>query len=1253
MCTHGQDERRENDEDEENMNITSLRLAAITEDMEGRERQGSAKEENETSMTSDDYQQMDETVIKINAKEEDNEMHLEDEFDSAARNVEVQVCTNTYLSQKEEAVVQTEEGRLQRDEADTAVTHEEAKDSDVVLLPTSKTENKSDEDAKQAKYELSVCEELSDDLRDFKDEPSFTSLHAELQMADDKSGFVSENELIVGQEHVMAERIKTDEAEDTKEEEDEKEHIAVIEGENENEATNNQTKDEVPEHKDDNKSVTEDDQEDISTGHICDKDTVQNVEEGERKANIEEETKTAISPDDPQQMDETMTKIQVKEEEDIKMHHEDKEVDLSFTSLPVELQMPENKSRVVSEDELIVEPVMAHKNVSVEDTKERDNGKEQGAVTEEENVYEAANNQATDEMLEQEDDSKSFREEDQGEDTATGHVCKEKVVQDPQTELHTLEFTDTTVQTKTGETDDVETESYHEEMDEQYDIATTDIPVHERLFDKEQVEEEGNSSEVCNTASHMEEAGTITSTVKPGGETEQEMSGEFKNIPLGIFEGRPVVLQELNSPTCEGTQERVPEYNNEPGPDENTTQRFLEEGHYEEILTVQLPEEVGSKELESLQNSDSGSEVDYLLEREHIEEEQESRDDIKNDIDLDVKEHTGILFLTDAGLPQETKISLSEPLTQELGHSFEEEEEKLLVCPMKTTIKHSEEEFEMHVGLTDESDKKTKEPQNVSEELLVEFETDEGLSDFKEADAAVAGLETAAAVAAENEEILNSLENEVKKMIEVSYFEDSEDAINLEKNSNETQSLLEDFAESGFLKQSIEPEPKLPEDRTAGLENSGMDIEETGDGVEDKAIAGEVQNKNEMEIINLQVAGPAAELTTESDEKEDTLIAESESLETQNELPGESVENSNKEPEAADESVTSESKTKDLSEVSAGETESEGCYAEETIIPISGRQDLIDDEILDLWIETAMSEDTDGIKQQDGMEPGREMDAEMESSNEEQEQMSSMQTEDKEQFAESNTEESELVSDTDISSSTAESGFLDKSSTGPLQAIHDMSDDISELSTQQPDFASHDILMEETAKTGQSCANEENSVTETGFHPDSRIPSSEARDLDLESNESQEKTDEETGSQKGIEAEVIDIERITEWKDTEEADVKSLTEMSALFEVEEKEDKDEETVSDSLDKIAHTDSGKSRSSSEASLEDRIVSTESGSQGDTCTDSEEKLLTLHSVDEPQPGCSEKIVGVLPELNKAEVSQEPTTECEDLVEVLFHI
>ncbi|XP_078135591.1 uncharacterized protein LOC144536373 isoform X1 [Sander vitreus] len=1051
-----QDETPEN---EEHTNTRSQRLTgdAMCEDMEESGRNAGAEE---MSMTVDDHQKMDETIP---VKEEDDKMQHEHKY-LVTEDIEVELCTIKDFSVKDEDNMHIEEAKLQRNEADTAVTHEEAEYSDSVQQLASQNENKSDEAAKQVENQLSVCKELSDDRRDFK------------------SGIVSKEEVIVvKQEHVMTHR-------------------------------------------------------------------------SGRGAKEEDESTL-----------------------------------------------------------------------------------DEGAVIEEGNMNEAANNQTTDEAPEQEDDIRTVTEDRQEEDSLTEH---EEVTQNAKTEPHTAEFAageqedvakDAKVQTTTREADDVETESYGAVIEEKSDVTAAHISVEERL-----------SSEVRNKENIMEIGCTTTlATEKPEGKTRQEMTEKLQNIPLGICEGWVVVSQELNSPTWEETQEGVPEYNNEPGKEENTTQRFLVEGDCEEIQGSQLPEEVESKEPESLQNSGFSTGADYLLVREHMEEKQESPRDIKGSFE--------------AGLPHETEKPLVEVVIQEPGRLLAEEEGQLLVDLMKTGIEHLK--FESDVGLPDESDK----AQDGPEGLLVEFEIDEELHNSRVADAAGDGSETPGAVTAEEEVGFADetfLEVKEQKMTETSFFQESVDAIDSEQISNMTPSSLEDVTKSGLLKQSDETEPELLED--VEMQDAGIDMEETGNGVEEDAGEDEKQNKNE--ILHLQVAEMA----------ESESYRPVESLQTENQLSDEALTISNEEglTEAAGESKTAESKPKDLTlsteEVAKHVTESEGSCAEETVRSISGHQDVIDEEILDLWIQTALSEDTGGIKHQEEPEPGQQM----EPSNQEQDEISSVQTEkEKEQLLELNSRESELVSDTEMSSSTVESGFLDQSlsewsiqnsetqllktnSTLSFPGIYDMlanmseSANISELSPQQQQFnsGSLDKLMEKAAETAQSYLKEEDLITERGFHPDTRVTPPEASHLNQESDKSQEKTEEvetKTGSQKEVDAEV------TDWTDTKEAEVKPMTEMSTLFKVEKTKAEDEPleiTVSDSLDQIKHTESGRSRSISEASFQEEIVLTESGLKGDTCTESKSKLPSL---DKPQPGWSEDIAESLPGLNRAEVAEQPTTK--DLMEV----
>jgi len=863
----------------------------------------------------------------------------------------------------------------------------------------------------------------------------------------------------------------------------------------------------------------------------------------------------------------------------------DNDRDPDFTSVHVELQMAYEKT--ASEDDSSV--------VEQEDDDDVEDAKEKGVVVEEENVNEDANKRTIDEAPEQEDAIKAVAGRSQEEDVAE----------------------DADVQTKTREVDDDKTESQSMAIDENTSgVTATHISVDEGLSD--QVEEERLFGEVGNEERVVEVAGAMASVaVTPEGQTGQEMHGGFKMIPPGICEGRVVVSQELNSPTCEETQEGVPESNNVPGPDENTTQQFLVERDCQEIQGSKLPEEVESKEPESLQNSGGGTGADYLLVSEHMEENS-----------------------VGAGLPRETEKPFVEAVTQESGHLFEGEEGELLVDSMKTCMKDSEKEFESDIRATDDILKAAKEPQDGSEDSLVDCEMDEGLRDSKEADAAGCDGETTGALTAEE----TFLEAEGQKMTKTSFFQESVDAPSSEQTRNMTRSLLEDVPERGFLKPYDETQPL----EDVEIQVSGFDVEETGYEVEEAAAGDEEQSKNEMEKLHL--------LLVDSD-----LSRPVGSLETGNQPADEALERSDEtltDSEAADESETDESKPRDLTlilreEVAKLAAESEGSCAEETFCPFSGSRDVIDGEILDLWLQTA----PDGTKPL-GPPAGRQL----EPSDEEHGEISS--EEDEEQLVESNSRESESVSDAEISSSTVESGFSDQSlsewgtknseaqmlvptSTGSSQGIYDTlalvseSADLPEASAQQADSESHDISMEEVVERRQSYLKEEKSIAETGFHPDSGVPSPEPRHLTRESNKQKvESVETEPGSQKEIDAEGSD------WRGAEEADAKSLTGMSPSFKVEETEAEDD-PLEMTLSEIQLTESGGSRSGSEALFQDEMVLTESDSQGNACPESERKF---PSVDGPRPGWSEDVAS-LRELNAADVGGQTTTQSEDQKEVLL--
>ncbi|XP_042364185.1 uncharacterized protein LOC121959072 [Plectropomus leopardus] len=202
LCTRGRDEMPENEEYEEHVNAT-LTGDAVSEDMEK-----SARGAEETEKAPHDPQKMDET---IQVKEADDKMQLEDEQHLQAEDTDVKLCQIAGLSLGEEDNMHVEEVKVQRNEAD-----EEVENSDGV--PKLAFENECDKGTREAENQLSVCEELSDDHRDFNEVPGFASQHVELQMTYDKSSIVSEDELIVvEQERVMAHWSESVNDEDAKE----------------------------------------------------------------------------------------------------------------------------------------------------------------------------------------------------------------------------------------------------------------------------------------------------------------------------------------------------------------------------------------------------------------------------------------------------------------------------------------------------------------------------------------------------------------------------------------------------------------------------------------------------------------------------------------------------------------------------------------------------------------------------------------------------------------------------------------------------------------------------------------------------------------------------------------------------------------------------------------------------------------------------------------------------------------------------
>ncbi|XP_071395816.1 A-kinase anchor protein 12 [Centroberyx affinis] len=1226
LCMRDGTRTQELEEYEEHENIRSPNLTddAVSEDMAETGRKTGPEEEIDAALIPDDQQIVDETMRNFQVKDqgEDKELFLEDQpghfkdpyivGSLGADEIGGKLCMFTEMSAEVEDNMYVEDAGKQKNEADAGVTYENSLKSNEGLV----------DPARQDQEPVAICEEVSDEDRDVKEDPGVSSsdvaLHVDLHMAYNKSSVVADDEItVVRQEEMM-------------------------------------------------------------------------LESTERTANNKVEDQ--------------------KEEED---------------------------------GSIVVE-------------------REQGVTTEEENVNQGeaiANNKILDKGTEQEDDIEAVTEDSKEEEhIVTEHItCSEGVTQNATIEVHRDEFEDGNqdyeaddleMETKPSDEDAVEKKCagisgisehiHHGTMsDKKAEEATVNIPVDEGFVgtEKDNIDEESENEK---TESHMDRActvSTVTVTAKPDSNNGGEISRELKNISLGTCEGPVAVPQDLNCGAWAETQEGVPEYNNGHKLDENTTQSFLEVGDYEEIQTTQLPEGVESKEPESFQNIGSSTEAGHLLMSEHMEEEQGSKrtEHTENSFDMVVEGHTGILCLTNNELPQETEKPLGEAVndtaTQASGHLLVEVER--LDALMKTDSQQSEKTFETNVGSADETSGTEEDLYDRTEGPLVELELDGEIGDSREADAGETasvedGLvietdkqhEETTAVTAEDvvgysDETVNFFETELQKMTETRLSDESIDAIMSEQNSSGNSSLPKDTTESSLM--SVETEPKLLEDNNVEqpdiaieLQDAVLDIEEMDFRVEEEEAAeSESENKNDTEVLNLQVVEMAAGLTKETDGKENALIAGSESsrdsnteppiesVETKHQLSSELLETRNEETtidtELSDESMEIEPKPKDTlmlstetematHEMRENVTESEESYAEAAGSSVIGHANETDEEILDMWIETVLPQDTDDkepkilieteeSKPLEEPEVGPQTDIEMQPSEVGSDEAPSVQTEkEKEQLLGLNSGESGLVSDSEISSSAAESGLLDQSlgewstpkngaqllnltGTGSFQGVHGTSEsmpesaEVSELSAKQPE--AQDELMKETAEAGQSFIEEGQSICaipgQTGFlgnPPDSTGPETRHNELPDKSQEKVESVESDTGLQREIDLEIDESEpaKKTDWKEAEEVDVKSL-----LFEVEQVQMKDEpleKIVSNSPNEIKHsgqyteTEEAESVLLGERSESEAWSGEESASHGETSFERQD-----------QPGRSEAIAESLPGINTEEEEEEEEEDEEE--------
>ncbi|XP_041830477.1 trichohyalin [Melanotaenia boesemani] len=1252
-----QSETSENNEEHLNTGLGNITEDAVIAGVEISDGEGGVEER-----THDDHQKLHETIAEIQVTEDERE---KDEGDLKEEESEAKLCTFTDVRPEEKDSILRGEVGMEK------LTEEKAKNYEGALELASENDNEPDERTKPVEYHLSFCDEMSDvskdefivvgqDVRSDNNETEVKMVPVltikEEDIYDEKEDKEEEEEDIdkgeVEDKYISDDDEDKEEAEEAinddedgkrKEEEhiiDDEQVLLLID--------DTKTSQDAPEktekgkfHTCEQSETPENNEEHLNTGlgNLTEYAIIAGVEISDAEGGVEERTH-----DDHQKLLETIAEIQVTEDKREKdegdWKEEESEAKLcTFTDL-----RPEEKDSILRaevgmekltqekaknyETEVKRVPVLTIKEEKEEEEEDIDKGEvedkyisdndedeeeeeeeedddEEEEEETDEDIYEeeeeeasnkTTNNNTKEERLEQ--ISRVFTEVWEEESNLSQSVTCSKVVIE-NTHHHNTEFTDmqedvvTSVQTTTEK-----------------DLSTAEMSEGEKFVDNDQVEEERLSSEVDNKGVCMEKVSTITLvTVNPEGETKQEISNEFKNIPLQFTEGQIALSQERNTQVCEEAQEGIPEYNNELEPDENTTQWLLERGNYKEIQITQLPEEEESVDQESFKNKGTGAHC--LLLGERLKEKQDSTEESECSSDLVVEEHSEKLQLLEEELCTAAEI-------QESGLSFGEREVNLSDSSMKTDI-----------GSSGEADKITEELQDGTE--VAEFRMDE---DFNEASGD--SHETDGATAADEGvrfagKTLKFLEADILEMTEVRFCQESVYATHTEHNNSRTPSQPEEHSDK--------TEPKLLDDRTAEIQDVVTDTEDKdyADGEEKED---ETQDKNET--THLQVAGMAAELITRQKDGEKTeseLSQHYDSQELKSQSPYRAYELNETEitdAEAADKSKTN--KPELLPVMSAEETtkhvtQSEEIYTEETTSLITEHQDVIDEDILDLWIETAMSEDT---LEQHVSESEPQTDTMADPLNEEPD-ISEM-----EKPMELNSGESELASDTETSSSALQFGYLDQSfseteqmkliSTSSLQGMQDMLATMSEFSASSPE--SLGVQMEETAETLASYLREEGTVSETRSDPNSGVSSPETQHPNQESAKSEEKPDE--GTEAGMEV------AVRACRDTEETDLGSKIKMSPLFQAKTKNIEDEplETMSDLSDEIKLSESGQCKGDAEASLE------ECGSHDKPWTESEMKMLSQDEVDCRR---SEDVTESSPEPSRAEVVEDQATKSEDQNEV----
>lgn len=720
------------------------------------------------------------------------------------------------------------------------------------------------------------------------------------------------------------------------------------------------------------------------------------------------------------------------------------------------------------------------------------------------------------------------------------------------------------------------------------DVTTAETDLNQRFLGKDQVRKESPTSEVDNNANCLENVCTLV-TVKP--ETAQEASREFKNISQRMSEGQATESQERSTEASEETREGVPEHNNELESGENKTQGFLEGGNCGEIHNIPLPEKVEDEELASLINSGTGA--DYLLEGELLEERQDSAD--LNNITFDLSEEE----LTESQpSAQDTEKPLSGKGNLESEFFFEEEEVELLDSSMKTKFKPLGEELETY----DETDMTMEELQDRVK--APGFGTDGEPVNAKEA--AEDGDERNKGAAVDKEVEFDQgtpISLETQAITEPSLCLDSAQSTHTYQTGEGTYNL-EDTAD---LMISQQMEIKLFEDNIKILHVDTEEEDSTAEEEEDN----KMQDTNQT---TLQLAETTEALIQTQNDNANALITESvvsthsetHTMTNQSPLRALQVQEINI---MTDTKVANEAKIAEARnnlEMPAEETKQERRYTEEMSSLVTSHQYVTDEELLDLWMETAMSKDSDN-EEEDRFEL-QEHTAEQQLK--EESGKHSPESE-KQLLMEPYSIEPTAVSD---SESLLEPGYLEQTQrlkpTTSVEDVHNklvttsQSADSSEVSALDSESQAENA---EPGRVTESCSDSGLSSSEEKL-----INGGSQRSLEeLDENPPETEADMETGT--------------TAWKETEEAGVTLL--INVHFQAETRAE--DEPVKDVF------------------FEEGFILTEPPSGGEQLIESEENQT---SVDHRS---SEELTESLLKLSRAEVAEKQTVILEDQDEVLFPV